>query len=676
MIKKGSYILALSLTISISQYTSAQGMSGWSDKTVCRLAKSQADNQLFLDEAKRRNISCSLDTVKATSKTTAVQQNPLLSIQIPEKWEPIKNKEIFLLEANEVRDAWVHRKEIDACLQNMKEWDKFNLFEVNQKTARLEDTSSEFEKLPSHCTGKISLEGTIGYSDAGVSKLISDLFLHWAKNDEMSLNLNPWANSFHTLAYNTYSALGVFGAYYGLLRDDFSYTNKEYELVDEFFRSRLLESEPKKFIPAGSKLCNPNSIRGTLNGFRGIEVNGRYFDEIDINGCDSIVWKVIHGQIILGLRLGDEELFRKGIKHLKYQLSFFDKDGLFVPYSSYTKSGASTDYMDTVPHFLSVLVEVFDTIGYDFFSYKTKHGKTVKELYDFLSEFFENHHLALKYNKGGKGQDTYGDGRSTKEYRDRTPEEVLVDASYSWTLFVRQSPRYVETFRPELKKYIPPVFDRVAENGTYMDNIDNFNMIDPSLLYTANTANKADYFATQSTIERIKKNERQAQEDKEERARNTLIDISELSTAAQSNLEQLLKNELNTQENLNDLMVTSSKYKQSLSKRNATYKLKWYTLDKSIGVLTLHATDLLHVKGNKSSIETQNSSSTILPNNQRKLVKFNITPEGDVSAFGNLKIHDSNQASFLFFKGHLDKGFIIAPNSGDTLPLAIIKLDH
>lgn len=45
-------------TISVSQISFAQDMSGWSDKTICRLAESQKDNALYLQEAISRNLPC------------------------------------------------------------------------------------------------------------------------------------------------------------------------------------------------------------------------------------------------------------------------------------------------------------------------------------------------------------------------------------------------------------------------------------------------------------------------------------------------------------------------------------------------------------------------------------------------------------------------------------------
>ena len=68
------YLICLCLPLMASQ-AFAQDMSGWSDKTVCRLIKS-GGGQEHLDEAKSRGIDCELPLVKGTtSKNTTKTKN-------------------------------------------------------------------------------------------------------------------------------------------------------------------------------------------------------------------------------------------------------------------------------------------------------------------------------------------------------------------------------------------------------------------------------------------------------------------------------------------------------------------------------------------------------------------------------------------------------------------------
>ena len=42
----------------ITTHVLSQDISGWSDKTICRLAANQQDNPQFLQEVKKRELSC------------------------------------------------------------------------------------------------------------------------------------------------------------------------------------------------------------------------------------------------------------------------------------------------------------------------------------------------------------------------------------------------------------------------------------------------------------------------------------------------------------------------------------------------------------------------------------------------------------------------------------------
>ena len=59
-------IFLAALLLSASQISIAQDMSGWSDKTICRLANSHTDNRAYLAEAVTRKLDCNSDSKKPT----------------------------------------------------------------------------------------------------------------------------------------------------------------------------------------------------------------------------------------------------------------------------------------------------------------------------------------------------------------------------------------------------------------------------------------------------------------------------------------------------------------------------------------------------------------------------------------------------------------------------------
>ena len=50
--------LCLLSALLITTHVLSQDISGWSDKTICRLAANQQDNPQFLQEVKKRELSC------------------------------------------------------------------------------------------------------------------------------------------------------------------------------------------------------------------------------------------------------------------------------------------------------------------------------------------------------------------------------------------------------------------------------------------------------------------------------------------------------------------------------------------------------------------------------------------------------------------------------------------
>ena len=70
----------------------------------------------------------------------------------------------------------------------------------------------------------------------------------------------------------------------------------------------------------GQQACDPNDIEKTINGL--------FNQSIDSDTCGSSIWKITIAQLLVGLRLNDKALFKKGIDNTKWQLSFFDDTGI------------------------------------------------------------------------------------------------------------------------------------------------------------------------------------------------------------------------------------------------------------------------------------------------------------------------------------------------------------
>ena len=60
----------------------SQDLSGWSDKTVCRLASSQQDDPQYLQEAKSRGLSCGGSATQESSRSSLKVERALAGIDI------------------------------------------------------------------------------------------------------------------------------------------------------------------------------------------------------------------------------------------------------------------------------------------------------------------------------------------------------------------------------------------------------------------------------------------------------------------------------------------------------------------------------------------------------------------------------------------------------------------
>jgi len=87
MFKSCIRVVCLLTASLMATHVLSQDLSGWSDKTVCRLASSQQDDPQYLQEAKKRGISCGSAAAKSTNKTSknSTQQPASKSIFISDK---------------------------------------------------------------------------------------------------------------------------------------------------------------------------------------------------------------------------------------------------------------------------------------------------------------------------------------------------------------------------------------------------------------------------------------------------------------------------------------------------------------------------------------------------------------------------------------------------------------
>ena len=64
----------------------AADMSGWSNKTVCRLVKAGGEQE-YIDEATKRGLGCALPKVKTSAvSSSSTKVDPIDAIVVPQNW--------------------------------------------------------------------------------------------------------------------------------------------------------------------------------------------------------------------------------------------------------------------------------------------------------------------------------------------------------------------------------------------------------------------------------------------------------------------------------------------------------------------------------------------------------------------------------------------------------------
>jgi len=68
-------IVFVLIASSLATHAVSQDLSGWSDKTVCRLSLSQQGDLQYLQEAKKRGLSCGSELARIPSSTTKINSS-------------------------------------------------------------------------------------------------------------------------------------------------------------------------------------------------------------------------------------------------------------------------------------------------------------------------------------------------------------------------------------------------------------------------------------------------------------------------------------------------------------------------------------------------------------------------------------------------------------------------
>ena len=461
-------LLAASL---MATHTLAQELSGWSDKTVCRLASSQQDDPQYLQEAKKRGISCDEDIAikssasvsKASSKkSNKLLPNTLKQIKVVKDWEPVADFEALKEYAKKVPiNSFRIRKNL--------EWNCLD------RITNVSPYPDKDEHRPwTHCQAYVHW---LGLSNPQV---IGDVLLKWAsaKKDPMVFILNKKSNVYHVAGYDIPSTLGTFAQFYALWYDEIEYTPEDREQVDSYMTKKLMEQKfPILNTNDRRKPCDINNIKSV------------YHKKTGSNNCGNIRMKVSVGEIMLGFRLENQALLDDGHDNMYVVQAFINEDGVNVNHAS--RGSNTVNYSWEYTYYASLLAELYATVGYDYFEHTLPRGAKVHEYLSFNYRLLKDFKLTARWAKNNVGSRA----NPYKDIKDLTQEEYQKTENardvYSWKdgdkEFVKAHTKFVKKYMPDLyalsvKEYMGSVFNVSPNFGVhpYMLHLSN-NLIEENI---------------------------------------------------------------------------------------------------------------------------------------------------------------------------------------------------
>ena len=442
----------------MATHTLSQDMSGWSDKTVCRVAKATPDNVDYQAELTKRGLSCggavTSSSSVANSKSNQAYESfpvhefaksPLRDLKVPENWQLFKDpEELYRFHERfkgPVNEGLITKKThvldmsgyIHDCERGISE---FDLSLINPQLP-----------MPSRFLRCMTVFSHHHFRDRkeGI-KVYERILLAWAKTKPVIYSSGKRTTSeYGQQAYSASMVIGDFSSFYALYYDDFDFTPQQRQSVDNYLSDWLINHDLDP--PRGYGRCDLQNSQS----FELVEDN--YKGSTDY--CGSNRWRMGLGAVYLGLRTNNQRLFTAGNRHIEINLASVDKNGIFPAWAR--KGALALSYSKQLPEVLTLLAVAYESIGYDFYEHQLPHGKKIHEVYE---AFFDFIYHPEKLNKYAYGVPNFGNGLQGG-YLNALDEFDQLPLAEKWKLemidpevLAAQSKGYVIRYRPDLMSSI------------------------------------------------------------------------------------------------------------------------------------------------------------------------------------------------------------------------------
>jgi len=467
----------------ILSFFSAQSFAGSCPDGSDPVKSISADGTYFV-------YNCGGQSSSSTNTNTGSWNDPgpLDELTIPNNWQLFKNNQALEYARKKhkaltsPRDGNHEEGYNPSCLRVVKDWGKSMELQASTAGKKQKDESSAFgadnQDIPADLLSCLDNFIYLTQKFTGTPDYMKEILLHWAKTDAVFIPNGVQNDILDDYIYLAVQSWSAFGSYYGTFYEEFNYSDTERKIVDAYIKDKLLNINTRNRASDG-KTCDADNLERTIQGQFSTDPHKR----IDADTCGSSVWKTIPAQLLVGLRLNNNALFKKGVENTKWQLSFFDDTGIFTTWA--IKGSSSYKYTSHVPIMLGGLTEIYASVGYDFMEHKLRNGLSVKKLMDRQYQILLDPHILDSFVK--RYPHDYK-GTPNSQYLHSPAEQIRNDAGLNLFAFVRNLPRYIDTYRADIGN--SQEFDKKLRNQS-RDVINdvtsmstgNFQPLDPYLAY-------------------------------------------------------------------------------------------------------------------------------------------------------------------------------------------------
>jgi hypothetical protein len=460
-------------------------------------------------------------------------------------------------------------------------------------------------------------------------QILGDILLSWASASKDPMFVVPFEHPAHTTAgYNIPSNIGTFAQSYAFWYDEIAFTPEERQRVDDYITRKLME---QKFAPIGRNYkgpfikCDINDINSVLNEMTGT------------NNCGNIRMKVAVGEIMLGFRLENQTLLDKGHDDLYVVHAFINEDGININHAA--RGGNTVNYSWEYTYYSSLLAEIYDSVGYDYFEHTLPRGAKVHEHLSFNYRLLKDFKLTAQWAKYDVGS-LWLPYDQIKNLSQQLYEKTTNGGwAYSWEdgdkEFVKAHTKFVKRYMPELY-----TFDVKNYMGSTFNDSPNFG-VHPYMLHIGNNL--------------IEEN----------------LNTSKIEAMLQKELDEKKRIEDKKKKEKERIKAAACQASSQASALNGEYVARWYLGDQNNNLeLEFQGLETLNLENCSGVFEGKESFQP--SKNLRKDLNITFEPNGSILIFGELDLFDKGDARKTELKGDINSGEISGIwGTGDLIKIQI-----